>query len=321
MKVLPLLLLPLALISCRNFKLERISENPDFRPPEGYIYVFAGETPEAVGGVEPHADGYCDHVGMPAGISFTIRLGESPEYLQLYAEDSRFKNVLLTLTVDFSGLGEKINAGKYDGAIDALGQGIKESDRPVFLQIGGKAKLPDSSYNREEYTAAYKRIADRIRLGAPNRTVLVWHAFDTKTEERDLSCWYPGDEYCDWIGMTVGKEIPQDDDTLLRLSEEKDKPLMITSACPMGFSFTNDDPEDVWTGWFEPFIDFTDRHRNRIAAVVYMGVAEGTIPGTDTMFQASPELLARWQRTLRDPGWIHRSFTEAAPADSSDSEQ
>jgi hypothetical protein len=311
MKALALFILPFALLSCRNFQLERISGNPDFRPPGGYVYVFAGESPEAVGGLEEYPDGYCDHVGMPAGISLSLRLGEVPEFLSLYREAPAFQNLLLSLGVDFSGLGARINRGEYDRAIEALGRGIKRSGRPVYLRIGQGGDIPDSDYERREYREAYRRIADGIRAIAPGNTVLVWQPPVRDPEKGELSSWYPGDEYCLIYGMTVRKAADTENSAVAAMAEERDKSLMITSARPEGASFTEDDALEIWESYFVPLLNFLDRHRDRITAVVYTGRPPGSVPGTDTMFGSAPALLSRWQRVLREPGWVHRSLSEA----------
>ena len=307
---LSLLLLLFTLFSCRDFKLDWISENHGFRPPEGYIYLFAGETPEEIGGMEAYADGYCDHVGLPAGLSFNIPLGDPAEDISLYEKDHRFDNLILSLGIDFSGRGKAVNNGEYDDEIKALGSRIQTCGRPVFLRIGYGWDLTDPSYDPREYRKAYRRIADGIRTMAPGKTVMVWQAGSPEPEPGRLTLCYPGDDYCDWIGIPIRRKLPPEDGILFALAEKKDKPLMIIPAFPVGLSFSSDDADMIWETWFTPLLGFVDEHRERIAAVVYRSLPPGILLDTDTAFQGSPELLIRWQRELREPGWIHRTLIE-----------
>jgi hypothetical protein len=133
-------------------------------------------------------------------------------------EDSSFieKNFTLQNIID----------GKFDDALQLWGKAAKkvskkliveyglECNNPCFpwsgINNGGAAKdgfgdknLPDGP---ERYIAAYRHIITQMRLAGAKNIIWVFHAdaYDDPTDEWNrLENYYPGDEWVDWMGLSI----------------------------------------------------------------------------------------------------------------------
>ena len=207
----------------------------------------------------------------------------------------------------------RIVSGELDENARQLARFISLIDRPVFLRIGYEF---DGGWNHgyensKQYIAAYQRIADVIRDEGITNVEFVWQAaafpLDVLMdgEYTDYREWYPGDEYVDWMGVSlfIGlDEVPAVETAfvpptarvligrMLEFAREKGKPVMIAEAAPQGFDLargtkrhitpmldgepgkgrTEYTPEEIWATWFAPVFELMEENRDVIYALAYI---------------------------------------------------
>lgn len=124
-----------------------------------------------------------------------------------------------------SGAIADISKGKWDAEIAKLAKFIADSKVPVFLRIGyefdGRWNLGYQSTNN--FKKAFRHIVERIdniryvnpetNKRAKDNVAYVWqscsssaddvgHAIWGGSQHEDITKWYPGDDYVDWMGVS-----------------------------------------------------------------------------------------------------------------------
>lgn len=207
----------------------------------------------------------------------------------------------------------KIAAGELDPEIKHLGAFIRSVDGQVFLRIGYEfdGLWNDGSDNVDAYKAAFQRIVTVLRAEKTNNAIFVWQAsasiIDDLLEKKheDISDWYPGDEYVDWMALswfthpeqtsTVETEyIPKTSGELANevaaLARIHQKPVMIAEASPQGYDIHQrtrahigpilDGPaaegrqsvsdDELWNQWYAPLFAWIHTHRDVVKALAYI---------------------------------------------------
>ena len=146
-----------------------------------------------------------------------------------------------------------IAVGIHDNKIRQLARFLKSINNSVYLRIGYEF---DGVWNRgyekrNSYILAYKRIVDVLRKSDVDNTAFVWQASASPVDDvidgahEDISKWYPGDNYVDWVGLSwflrpneSRHESPtqkQLADEVLNLARDLDKPVMIAESAPQRY--------------------------------------------------------------------------------------
>jgi hypothetical protein len=189
-------------------------------------------------------------------------------------------------------------------------------DGQVYLRIGYEF---DGAWNHgysnpQLYVAAYRRIVDVLRQEGADNIEYVLHASAAGVDEiidgghEDISKWYPGDEYVDWMALSWFMNPDERSivlqagftpmspgelaDELLQLARQKNKPVMIAEASPQAMDLsenftahhsplwdgepaTNQQPitdEQIWDYWFAPLFAYMEDNRDVIDALAYINV-------------------------------------------------
>lgn len=198
--------------------------------------------------------------------------------------------------------------GAYDAEIDRLGTFISSVKGPVFLRIGYEFDgVWNVGYNNyTNYKNAYKRIIERIRAKADN-VVSVWQACTSPVDDivegyrEDISNWYPGDEYVDWVGYSwflSHHDLQYSlSDEVLKFARSRNKPVLLSESAPQGYDlknltkraintggFYNTDPfygapgtnttnlsaDAIWNNWFVPYFNYIRTNSDVIRGVSYI---------------------------------------------------
>jgi hypothetical protein len=214
----------------------------------------------------------------------------------------------------------RIVAGERDQNIRQLAKFFSMIEGPVYLRIGYEF---DGGWNRgyedpEKYVAAYRRIVDGLRAENADNVQYVWQSaaspLDILTDGgySDIRWWYPGDEYVDWLGVSLFLLLDEGPATeaafepptsrqligkVLELARERGKPVFIGEASPQGYDLTRGtnaniaptwdgpqaegkrsvSPEEIWKEWYAPYENG------------YWG---------DSRLQVSPELADRFSEAI-----------------------
>ncbi len=208
---------------------------------------------------------------------------------------------------------KELIAGEHDNKIKRLARLFQYVPGKVFLRIGYEF---DGVWNvgheaPEVYIAAWRHIVDVLRAEGAENLVTVWQAsaspIDDVIEKKheDISVWYPGDDYVDWIGLswfispdevqTVAADYKaptarQLADEVITFARQHAKPVMVAEASPQGFDLVNNEerdhspiwdgapgknpkqltPDEIWDSWFEPFFQYLESNDDVIDAISYI---------------------------------------------------
>jgi hypothetical protein len=121
----------------------------------------------------------------------------------------------------------------------------------------------------------------------------------------DIRQWYPGDEYVDWLGVSlfllldegpaietefVPPTVRELIGKVLELARERGKPVFIAEASPQGYDLSrgtnahitpawdgrqgegrkNVSPEEIWDQWYAPVFELLEENRDVIHAIAYI---------------------------------------------------
>ena len=217
---------------------------------------------------------------------------------------------------DHSGKLERLGEGDYDNEIRHLARFADLVDGQVYLRIGYEFDGAwNTGYeNHEHYVNAFRRIVDVLRSAGADNIEYVWQASTAGIDEiidgrhEDISLWYPGDDYVDWMGLSwfmnpneeaINKPEGFDpmtpgelSDELINFARAKGKPVMIAEASPQSFdlkegfvahhhamwdgeSASDKQPmtdAEIWDYWFAPMFKLMDDNRDVIRALAYINV-------------------------------------------------
>ncbi|WP_168194608.1 glycosyltransferase family 2 protein [Antarcticibacterium arcticum] len=95
--------------------------------------------------------------------------------------------------------------GTYDNYIRDFIQILKSYDQPIFLRYAHEFDNPQYPWSAvggntpEEFIAAWKHVHELIKAEGANKIIMVWNPW----KAHNMAGYYPGDDYVDWIGITL----------------------------------------------------------------------------------------------------------------------
>jgi len=204
-------------------------------------------------------------------------------------------------------------AGQYDDHIEHLAHFMKLIDERVWLRVGYEF---DGMWNQgygdpEQYKKAYRHVVDKLREAGAENVEFVWQAstspVDDMIEKRfeDISNWYPGDAYVDWIGsswfLTIDEKpavVTDYDpasqreltDQVVEFARLRGKPVMIAEASPQGYDLADTfsaniapvwdgkqkgdmrmlSDSEIWDEWYAPIFKYMNDNGDVIRALAYI---------------------------------------------------
>ncbi len=258
-------------------------EQTKFVPAPGKTLLIMGQTVERI---SEYVDKFPDQK-IPGGWSAYWGIPEFKGITEAYRTDTgdtqnhqmlidKFPNTVLHSAMWMVGkwdVAKKAGKGEYDKVIKKYAAWAKATNRPIYLRIGYEFDGPHNELEPKEYVKAYRRIVDMLRKEGASNIAFVWHSYASKPfKDYELSAWYPGDNYVDWIGISVfGHAYAGDDfgpycDNVLNFAKEQKKPVMIAESNPVkGIDKEN---SEVWDQWFVNFFNFI--YKKNIKAVSFI---------------------------------------------------
>ena len=100
---------------------------------------------------------------------------------------------------------QRIAAGEFDSYIKAFASELASYERPIFLRFAHEFDNPQYPWHiskdnsAEDFKAAWKHVHRLIKEQGANEVVFVWNPW----KARSMQKFYPGDDYVDWIGVTL----------------------------------------------------------------------------------------------------------------------
>lgn len=291
----------LLLFSCKNDVTNPNNDKPPinppadngplFEPPDGDCLFILGQSDIAA------MEAYMSKVKKtpPAGFAFYTSLsngavqGDMPRY-KTFLE--KYPNTTLQLAIwtgerqwgDPGYYLDDIKNGKYDQNIEALAAACKTFGRPIFIRFGYEFDGWHNAYPPDKYIAAYKYFVDKMRSLGVDNVAYVWHSWGVGAYygRQDYpryypplpagtavtqELWYPGDDYVDWVAMSVFGIGWGDLRTngvvqwLVNFAVQHDKPVMLAETAAIK---TNETRDPGWvltsTDWFEHVFDLCEEN-------------------------------------------------------------
>lgn len=246
-------------------------EKTKFVPPEGKTLLIMGQTVEAITeymgsfSQQPKPAGWAAYWGIPSmkGVNevTTNETGTSQHHQMLV---DRFPDSVLQSALWMVGRWDvlkKAGRGEYDSVVKEFSAWAKTTDRPIYLRIGYEFDGAHNQLEPQGYVKAYRRIVDLMRAEGVDNVAFVWHSYASPTyNDYPLSDWYPGDDYVDWVGISLfghmyATELNAEGDAVFDFARSHNKPVMVAESSPI--HGIEKDNVDAWNTWFVNFLSLT----------------------------------------------------------------
>ena len=258
-------------------------EQTKFVPPDGKTLLIMGQTVERISEYmdhfqhQPIPGGWSAYWGIPEFNGVTERhrneTGSSQNHQMLI---EKFPNTIVQSAmwmVGKWGVAKKAGNGDYDKVIKKYCAWAKSVERPIYLRIGYEFDGPHNELEPEEYVKAYRHIVDFIREKGVDNIAFVWHSYASEPfKDYPLDAWYPGDDYVDWVAISVfghaygDTEFGPHCDNVLEFAKQHKKPVMIAESNPI--NGIDEKSSEVWDQWFVNL--FTFAYNKNIKAISFI---------------------------------------------------
>ncbi|MFN3405938.1 MAG: glycosyl hydrolase [Cytophagaceae bacterium] len=331
-----------------------------FEPADNKILMIIGQDMWAVGGFPgSERTGYTDAISIKpggittysslpslAGLYTTTNYGSGDICAQCIVDNPAYRNSAISIGLYMVDACGAIASGTYDNQIKSLGKWILNANRPVFLRIGYEFDGAWNHYDPTEFKKAWIRIVDIFKQLEVKNCATVWQACTSPVDElmdgrhEDISAWYPGDEYVDWVGYSwfLNSQVQVElTDEILNFARAKKKPVMVCEASPQGYDLANltkrnigpilDGPsgmgkvkkkaDEIWNEWYVPFFNYIEKNKDVIKVVAYINANWDDQPmwgppyaqgyWGDSRVEANKFIKTKWIETISGPQWLHAS--------------
>jgi hypothetical protein len=257
-------------------------EQTKFVPPEGKTLLIMGQTVEDIEDYmenfsdEPIPGSWAAYWGVPEfnGITenHTNSHGGTQNHQMLI---DRFPNTALHSAmwmVGTWGVAQNTANGQYDDVIKQYSEWVKSINRPVYLRIGYEFDGPHNELEPDIYIQAYRHVVDLMRAEGVDNVAFVWRSYASPPfKDYPIEDWYPGDEYVDWVGLSVFGQIYSGGhtyfgDQVLDFAKDHKKPVMYAESSPIN-GIGNTELES-WNNWFTNF--FSLSYQKNIKAISFI---------------------------------------------------
>ena len=212
---------------------------------------------------------------------------------------------------------QKIINGAFDKDLKKWAQDARNSDIPMIIEFGTEMNgnwFPWSGAlngkDPKKFVKAYRHIIELFKNESALNITWVFHAdadSDPDEEWNDMSAYYPGDDYIDWLGVSVYGSQSQNeeivnfieafDSTYKKLSGiSANKPLAIFE-----FGTIENPVKEIKAAWIKSvFESIKDNRYPRIKALGYWHSKWENEDGSvsDMRLDSSPEVLQTVQEML-----------------------
>eukprot|EP00586_Coscinodiscus_wailesii_P008419 CAMPEP_0172523800 /NCGR_PEP_ID=MMETSP1066-20121228/293850_1 /TAXON_ID=671091 /ORGANISM="Coscinodiscus wailesii, Strain CCMP2513" /LENGTH=459 /DNA_ID=CAMNT_0013306891 /DNA_START=77 /DNA_END=1456 /DNA_ORIENTATION=- len=222
---------------------------------------------------------YTSLFSIENGTSLPFDYGSGIEYADGLLNDlfrDQHVGLQIGLMLEGSEGCDKINNGLVDDQIKLLAQYLESSTASrIFLRVGYEFDNPSFGFsdNPDSYVSAFRRIVTAVKLELSNsqrrhdvaRVFFVWHSWAAPMSNKfTLMDFYPGDEYVDWIGVSIFQQVYSGSAIgtvehvkgVLDFAYLHNKPTMIAESSPFG-GFAKTDP---WDNWYEKVLNIVNEY-------------------------------------------------------------
>ncbi len=301
-------------------------EHSKFVPPAGKTLLIMGQTVERI-------TEYTDHIkdqSIPGGWSAYWGIPEFKGITEVHKNETgssqnhqmlidRFPNTVVQSAMWMVGkwnIAKFTGNGVYDRVIKKYCAWAKSVDRPIYLRIGYEFDGPHNALEPEEFVKAYKHIVDLIRKKGVNNIAFVWHSYASKPfKDYPLHAWYPGDDYVDWVAISVfghaynGTDFGPYCDDVLNFAKQHKKPVMIAESNPI--NGIDSKSVEVWDQWFVNLFTFIYQKNIKAVSFINEDWPQTKIPGIsewkDSRIYTNEQVSRAWFEETNKKRYLKQS--------------
>lgn len=205
--------------------------------------------------------------------------------------------------------------GEFNSVVRQFSRWAKSIDRPIYLRIGYEFDGKHNQMEPVDYVKAYRRIASIIREEGADNVAFVWHSYAAPTYKGyPLSAWYPGDDYVDWVGISLfghmySAELSEQADNVFLFAKLHKKPVMVAETSPINGIDKNN--IDAWDTWFINFLSLS--YRKNVKAISYINADWTSYPGftslnwKDARLQNNKQVADAWFKETGKDRYLKQS--------------
>lgn len=296
-----------------------------FVPPKGKTLLIMGQTVE---GIEEYLQAFPNHQ-KPGGWASYWGITEfkgvtgshknetgSTQHHQMLVE--RFPNTVIQSALWMVGKwnipGYTLD-GCYDKVLKKFAKWAKSVNRPIYLRIGYEFDGVHNELDPDDYVKAYTYIVDYFRSKNVDNIAYVWHSYAAEPYQGyPISQWYPGDDYVDWVAISVFGHAYNSDfgprtDKVLDFARQHSKPVMIAESNPVNGIDT--DNTQVWEDWFVSYFSFIYNKNIKAISFINEDWQRLTIPGIgewqDARLYNNSEVSKAWFNEINKYKYLKQS--------------
>jgi hypothetical protein len=290
-------------------------EQTKFVPPTGKTLLIVGQNLEDINEYtadfphEPAPGGWMAYWGVPSTDGLWNTEVNEWGYTQNHQElVHSFPHSVLQSALWMVGkwdIAKKTAEGEYDHVIRDFSTWAKTVNCPIYLRIGYEFDGPHNELEPSEYVTAYKQVVDIIREEDVSNVAFVWHSYAAPPwEGHPLESWYPGDDYVDWVAVSLfghmyGSDLGPDAKAVFDFAKTHKKPVMVAESSPIYGIFDGD--LRSWNTWFVNY--FSLAYQKNIKAISFINADWSVAPldWQDARLQNNETVAEAWfMETAKD---------------------
>ncbi len=125
--------------------------------------------------------------------------GENKKIIATAAKEGKAIEFALNLTGEGAQIGEVKDS--YDYILELV-EYLADLNTPVFLRFAAEMDVWTVQCNPSEYIEAFRYVSDIVHANSDN-IAMVWSPTYARGWMDDVTKYYPGDKYVDWIGVSL----------------------------------------------------------------------------------------------------------------------
>lgn len=197
--------------------------------------------------------------------------------------------------------------GTHDRHIENWARTLKRYRRPVYMAVGFEVNNPIFELDPTVYVNGSRYFIRKLRSNGVKNVAYVWHVIAMKPRWAaaiPLDACYPGDEYINWLGLTVHNilphHFPEDGffegplyDEAAAFAEAHRLPIMICESSTRSVLKNSGLRGDsLWADWYEPFFAMTEKYHVRAISHIL------------NTYDDEP-IMNRWREEMQNARYIH----------------
>ncbi len=125
-------------------------------------------------------------------------------WLELILKEAQQNGQALVFAWNIPGQGSQVPSVPYqkDYIISTLRLIEKYNSVPVYIRFGAEVNIWDNRADPAQFIQAFRTVANLARQHTSN-TAMVWSMNVVSSWDIDMNDYYPGDEYVDWVGVSL----------------------------------------------------------------------------------------------------------------------